>query len=326
MKPFEDIVERLGRAKSILAVTHARPDGDGLGSIAALARAARAAGKRAAVLVPDKVPQRYAFLFGDDAPAPVGRFTALADEADAVVIVDTCSLSQLDDIAPHLEAFRAKTAVIDHHATRDDIGAARWTDTSAAAAGVMVLELLRTLKWPLDAACVEALATAVTTDTGWLRFSNTDSRCLRAMADLVDAGLTPDKLYARIFQTDRPERIRLMQRMLASLELHRGGRLAVMAIRRADFAASGAFQDETENLVNEALRIGSVEASVLLVETDGPLRASLRSRETIDVAAVAAQFGGGGHARAAGVRVSEGLDAFKVRLIAAFEREFAKAR
>ena len=105
--------------------------------------------------------------------------------------------------------------------------------------------------------------------------------------------------------------------MLASLEMHCGGVLAVVTIRKADFQATGARPDETENLINEALRIGSVEAVILLTEMNGLCRVSLRSRSRLDVAQIAQRFGGGGHARAAGVRIGNSLDAVRPQVIAA---------
>lgn len=312
------MVVRFRQATSLLLITHARPDGDGLGSMAALAISARQQGKRARTLVPDKVPQRYAFLFGEEQPACGGDFADIAASADLIIILDTCSFTQLDSIQPQIRAAKDRIVVIDHHVTSDDVGSLRWLDPTAAAAGVMTAELLDVLGWPLSQPAAEALATAVTSDTGWLRFANTDPRCLRVMADLLEAGVRPDRLYAKLFQCDRPQRLALVGRMLATMELHYGDRLAVMAIRKSDFAATGAQPEETENLVNEALRIGSVESAVLMVEHGDLLRVSLRSRDRVDVAAVARIFGGGGHARAAGVRVSESIETFKAKLVAAF--------
>ena len=148
---------------------------------------------------------------------------------------------------------------------------------------------------------MEALAVAILTGTGWLRFSNTDSRCLRAMAYLIEVGIRPDVLYRRIYQSDRFEKLKLMGRVLENLELHSNDRLAVMSLTLADFEQTGARPDETENLINEAMRIGSIEAAVILVEHNDEIRVSLRSREIVDVSQVAASFGGGGHARAAGL-------------------------
>jgi phosphoesterase RecJ-like protein len=106
--------------------------------------------------------------------------------------------------------------------------------------------------------------------------------------------------------------------MLGSLELHCNGKLAVMSILTTDFEHTGAGVDETEDLVSEAMRLGSVEAVVLLVEQSDCVRASLRSRRGLDIAGIARRFGGGGHAQAAGCRGNEPIAAFKKRLIEAF--------
>ncbi|MBN1554388.1 MAG: DHH family phosphoesterase [Phycisphaerae bacterium] len=324
---FNEIVEHLRAAKSLLLLTHVHPDGDGLGAMVALSQAARAAGKTAVAMADEWIPWRYTFLFkemGEEFFRYTDSFDKEASAADLIVVLDTASRSQLNDLANKLDALRDKTIVIDHHQTNDDLGKIRWTDTSAAAVGVMTLELIEALDWPIDDLAARALATAIVSDTGWLRFSNTDSRCLQAMAKLVARGVATDTLYRRIYECDRPERLRLLQRILASLELHHDGRLAVMSIRKNDFAETGARPDETENFVNEAMRLADVEVAILLTETpqdEGPdadrVRVSLRSREQVDVARLAKQFGGGGHARAAGLRENTDLDNLKTRLIRA---------
>ncbi len=309
----------------MLIVCHARPDGDCLGSMAALADAAAAAGKTVRTLAADKVPDRYGFLFASP-PAMASDFVAAADAADLVVIVDTCAVAQLDAVGTQLQARRDKVVVVDHHATCDALGDVQWIDTSSAAAGVMVLELIDALGWPLTPPAAEAIMTAITTDTGWLRFANTDARCLAAVGRCIDAGVRPDQLYQRLFQTDRPQRLALVGRMLTTLELTAGGRLASMVILKSDFVATGALQEETENLVNEALRIGSVDTAILLVENGDCNRVSLRSRDAVNVAAVAKTFGGGGHARAAGLRLSCDIHDLRRRLVEACEKELSTCR
>ena len=323
---FEGIVERLRSARSLLALTHARPDGDGLGSMAALVHAARAAGKKAHALIPNGFPARYGFLFPEDRPARAGRFAALADSADVIVILDTRAFAQMESLEAHLRARTEKIIVLDHHITTDDVGAVQWTDTSAAAVGVMIAEVIEALGWGVDCFTAEALMTAVTTDTGWLRFANADARALRAVARWIEAGVRPDVLYRKIYQTDRPQRLMLIARALESLELFCDGQLAAMTLRRSDFEATGATQEETENLVNEALRLKTVETALLLVDSGSHIRVSLRSRDRINVAELARRFGGGGHARAAGLRIAENIDVLKERLVAACAEELAKAR
>ena len=312
------VAEALRGARRLLVVTHARPDGDGLGSMLALCLAGAEAGRECDFLSLDPVPRRYEFLFEARPPAPAARFAGLAAAADRVVVVDTCALAQLEPIAEALRACREKVVVIDHHATADDIAPVVWRDESAAAAGVMVIELLDELGWPLTAPTAEALMTALCTDTGWLRYANTDSRVLAAAARLVDAGARPAKLFASIYQRDRPERLKLLAAALGSLELHADGRLAAMTLTRGDFDRTGASEDETEDFVNEPMRIPSVEVSLLCTaQADGQVRVSLRSRQVVDVAAVARGFGGGGHPRAAGLRASGGLADVAADVIAA---------
>lgn len=298
-----EIARRLSLAESLVALTHARPDGDGLGSMAALARAARAAGKTVQLTCLDLVPAKYAFLLEGEGLLGAGEFAGAAAGADCIVVLDTCAFSQLDRVAETLRQWREKTVVIDHHQTRDDVGFVRWCDESAAAVGVMVAEVLDRLDWPFDARTAEAAMAAICSDTGWLRFSNTDARCLKAVARCLEAGVDPAGLYRRLYESDRSQRIALIARALSTMQFHAGGRIALLQVTRNDLLQTGALPEETENLINEALRIGNVELAVLLVETAGDvIRGSLRSKKMVDVAALAETLGGGGHQRAAGFR------------------------
>ncbi len=311
---FQSVVEALDSASSILLLTHVSPDGDAIGSLVALSTAAIAARKKADILLFDPLPRRYEFLIGENEPADMSGFDALAEAADVILIADTCTFNQLGDAASGVASRKDKVVVVDHHATFEDVGALQWNDTSAAATGVMAGELLDELNWPQSEVVATAIATAVVTDTGWLRFSNTDSRTLQVFARCIQAGVKPDELYRTIFQQDRPQRLKLMSRMLDSLETHADGKLAIMTLTVGDFERTGAGQDETEELINEAMRIGSVEAVVLLVERPEHVRASLRSRGLIDVAKIATNFGGGGHTRAAGCKSTGDLESFKAKL------------
>jgi bifunctional oligoribonuclease and PAP phosphatase NrnA len=306
----------------MLLITHGRPDGDGLGSMLALATAARGEGKNVHMLVPDEIPERLGFMFDLHHPSGEDEFAALSEASDLIVILDTHALAQLDGIADKLGPLADKIIIIDHHSTGDPLSETAWIDSSAAATGVMVGEVIDGLKWAMDATAAEALLTAVLTDTGWLRFANTDGRCLRAVAHWTDMGVRPDILYRKIYQNDRPQRLALKVKLLESVEFHFDSQLAVMVLRGEDFERSGCLRSETENMVNEALQIGTVESAILLVEDGDQVRGSLRSRDQVDVAALAAQFGGGGHRRAAGLRNSMPIDELKTQLVIAWGREF----
>ncbi|MFP4105314.1 MAG: DHH family phosphoesterase [Phycisphaerae bacterium] len=312
------IAEKISQAQSLLVISHARPDGDALGSAMTLARLAGQAGINAWWMIPGDIPERFGNVLQGNLAAGVDDFDELAAKVDVIAMVDTHATAQLDDISPKLEPHRRKIVVVDHHATGDDLSDYEWIDTSAAATGILIHELLKELRWPVDKLAAEALGTAILTDTGWLRFSSTDGRCLRTVASLVEAGLSMDKLYRQIHQQDRPERLRLLQRALDSLKLECDGRLAVMLLRRSDFAEVGAEPDETENMVNEPFRVKTIDASVIFVETESAVRVSLRSRERVDVSRVAKKFGGGGHERAAGCRVEGDIDEVCRKVVASF--------
>ena len=321
---FDAVVERLAGAGDMLLITHARPDGDGLGSMQALATAALAVGKNARMLVPGEIPARLGFMFDQRCLAGINEFSDLAESSDLIVILDTHALAQLDELAGVIGRFYDKIVVIDHHSTGDPLSETVWIDTSAAATGVMVGEVIDALKWPMDATVAESLLAAVMTDTGWLRFANTDGRCLRAVAHWTDLGVRPDILYRKIYQNDRPQRLALMVRLLQNMEFYFDSQLAIMVLRSADFDETGGLRSETENMVNEALRIGSVESAILLVEDVHQVRVSLRSRDQVDVAELAGQFGGGGHRRAAGLRCATEIDELKTQLITAWGRAFGQ--
>jgi phosphoesterase RecJ-like protein len=305
---FAAVADALAAAGRLVVTTHVRMDADAIGSAAAVCRWARSAGRSCSPVMLDDVPRRCAYLLEGLDPVGPDRMAELAEAADLVVVVDTCSFGQLAPAEQVLRRLREKVAVVDHHATADDVGRLIWRDTSASAAALMVAELLERLDGPPDGPTAEALVTGILSDTGWLRHSNTDGRTLRRVADLLERGVEPDVVYRRIYQSDRPQRVFLLSRALDSLQLHAADRLAVMTLPEEDFRATGAGRDETEDFINEAMRIATVEVAAILVEqADGQVRVSLRSRGGVDVSQLAQARGGGGHVRAAGFTAGGGL-------------------
>lgn len=304
---YHNATRWLSNCQHPLIVTHHRPDGDALGAVAGLTLALRALRKNPQPTLYEALPARYALL----ADTVSWRRWDLEREelqraADALVILDTCAYSQLEPIAAFVRS-APPTLVVDHHPTRDEIATRpsdlRLIDASASAVCLLITEWLVAADLPLDAPTATALFTGLATDTGWFRFASTDARTLRAAADLAAAGAAVNSIYRAVYEQDPPGRIRLIGRMLERLELLAGGRLAVLRLRRADFAAAGADRSMTEDLVNEAGRIAGLEAMVLFTEEpNGQVRVNLRSKERVDVSRIAAQFGGGGHARASGAR------------------------
>ena len=172
-------------------------------------------------------------------------------------------------------------------------------------------ELLEVWSIPLNKLIARSLFVGLVTDTGWFQHSNTRPYTLRLAARLVEAGVDTDSIYQALYQNERAERVALQTRGLQSLELMANGRLAVMRLAKFDFEQTRGSTLDTENLVNIPLQIRKVEAALLLVEPPdgGPIRISARSKGRIDVARFAERFGGGGHARASGMKITGSLQA-----------------
>ena len=173
-------------------------------------------------------------------------------------------------------------------------------DTTAGATGLVLFDWFTAAGWQINRAAAEALFVAMATDTGWFRFSSADARLYRAGGGPHRAPRRQAQRAAtsRLYMSESPARMKLLAGMLGSLEMHANDQLAVCAVTREMFARTGAQYWETEDLINEPMRIGPVRVTVLLIEEpDGKVRMSLRSKDAVNVAAIAQQFGGGGHQR-----------------------------
>ncbi len=327
---YREAGRRLEAWRRPMILTHARPDADALGSSAAMRRVLSARGTEPTAFVYEPISPRYRFL------EPAGAFQLWAAGAatlidarfDGIVILDTCSWSQLEPVADYLRASRLPKIILDHHATRDDLSAAGTDDyyaidTASASASGLVYEWCATMGWPLDAAAGEAVFAGITADTGWFRFSNTDARTLRAAAALIEScDLRPDIIYARLNGSHSPARLKLLCLMLGTLQYFQEGKVAVVELTREMFEQSGAIPADSEELVNEPMNTASVMVTLLMTDlNDGVVRLNFRSKSPeligreIDVSAVARLFGGGGHHRAAGARVPGTLKDVREKVI-----------
>lgn len=321
---FRAVLDTLARSRNVLITTHVRPDGDALGTAAAMAMLLRRAGIGARVLLLSHLPSKYAFIFNEN------QIDFLDVEAgwpadfslrpfDCLLVVDTGTWSQLPGLQEKLEGFIGPKLVVDHHLTQQDWADTKLVVTQAAAAGEIAADLISGWPMELDAPMASALFLAIASDTGWFQFSNTRPQTLRLAAALMEAGVDTDQLYQRLYQNERAARVLLQTRAQETLELLEDGRLAAMTLRKSDFDQTKADVPDTENLINIPLQIAAVEVSILFTEPKegGPIRVSLRSKGKVDVARFAEQFGGGGHKRASGLKVDATLDAAKAAVLEA---------
>lgn len=314
---FEKAVDIINKSNCAVITSHIRPDGDACGSMMALCRTMRSLGKQAHPVLLSPLAWWYNFLFDGKVPILGNDITvekmmdSFGEQADLIIIVDTNSRVQLPGFADFLDKSRAgkKVLVIDHHLTSDKLGDFELVDSSAAATGVIVHELIKYAGWPVTKEIAESLFVAISTDTGWFRFSNSDSRLYRDAADLLDAGVSTADIYRRMYQNFSPERMKLLSLVLSRIQLHFNNRLATQFIMRKDFDSTGTTGPDTENLIDECQRITSVDAAAMFVELkDGGFRCSLRSKGLVDVRKIAQSFGGGGHTMASGVNLDGPLE------------------
>jgi phosphoesterase RecJ-like protein len=315
--PFIDLVRRHQR---FVLTTHVRPDGDGLGSMLALADVLEAPphNKTVRMTVASVLPPRYDFL---DPTRRIRRFEPPGDvyrDVDAAIILDTGTWNQLADFGNFLRTLPVEKVVIDHHLTQDDLGALRLVDTTAEATGRLVFEAITALGEPIPPSAAHALLVAVAMDTGWFRHRNTTPATLTLAAELVRAGARITEAYECLFERNTLGRLKLQGLVLSRLQLTHGGWVAHTEIRRDDYASTGALPQDSEDLVNYTLSLAGAEVGLLFMEQPrGGVKVSFRSRQRVDVARLAERFGGGGHRLASGAILETSLDEARTRVLAA---------
>jgi len=329
---IDAIAHALRGARRVLVTTHAKPDGDALGSVLAVIRACHAIGVAAEGWVVDPCEGNLRSFEGS---TPVRHVNPRAPEMpagefDLAVVVDTGAWTQLEALAPWLRAMHAKVIGLDHHARGDDVAARRVVDASCGSCTALLARLIDALGVDMSSGAdargrysiAEALFMGLATDTGWFRFPNARAAEYGLAARLLAAGVDKDAMFQKIEQSSRAERVQLQARALSSLDFVAGGRIAIMRLRASDFTDTGAMLEETAGIVNIPMEVAPVRASILAVDdvAAGVIKLSFRSKPAdgdgafIDVNEVAARFGGGGHVHAAGAKQKGTLDEVVTRV------------
>ena len=302
-----DLLEAFRSGGRFLLSSHAHPDGDAIGSEVALARLLRRAGRTATIWNADPTPDTCSGVTAD-VPILVGRTppAGFPDGFDFGVPLECPRLDRtgLEDALSLLPILN-----IDHHLGNELYGRANWVDTEAPAVAEMVLRLARALDLQLDEPTAPARYLGLSTDTGSFRFSNATPRAFEAAAELVRYGARPERVATWVYESQSPGAVRLLAEMLGTLELHCDERIASVRLELSMFERAGACQTDSEGLIDHPRTIRDVEAVALFRERpEGDVKVSLRSRGRIDVGAIAARRGGGGHRNAAGCLIESRED------------------
>jgi len=319
---LEEIATTLLNAQRVALTTHVNADGDGAGSEVAIASWLAALGKHVRLVNPTPYPDMFRFLLEDPAwvaDAATSAGDVALREADLLVVLDTAEPGRIGRVA------RVTTGrvviVIDHHVEANaSFSGPGIQDVNACATGELVYDLLLVagLPRPWAETVLNGIYTAIVTDTGSFRFSNTTRRAHAIAGDLLEQGVDPEAMYRRIYATVPLRRITLLRHALERLEVDPEYPITWITIERGAMDRLGATSEDLEGVVDHARSIEGTEVAILFRETsDGSTKVSLRSAGEANVNAVARQFGGGGHIKASGALVPEPLAQVRPRVLEA---------
>jgi phosphoesterase RecJ-like protein len=302
---IHDVVAAIRARQRFVITSHARPDGDAIGSQVAMGLALKALGKDVRLVDADPPPPPMRELPGVELIEVTPR---IDDPGDAVITMECGDLAR-----PGVEGLAAGYVInIDHHPGNTGFGALNWIDLSAAACGEMVFNLIVALGAPLSPEIATHIYLTILTDTGQFHYSHVTPRTFEICRLCVEAGADPTGLSRTIYDNNSLGRVRLFGAVLDRMELDATGRVATLVIDRALAARCGGSYDDTEGLINFPLTVKDIQAVIFFKETaTDDWRISMRSKGPVNVNAVAKEFGGGGHVNASGCGASGRLDDLK---------------
>lgn len=309
MTALDQIIRHLKIRRRILVATHTHPDGDAVGSLVAVGLALYAVDQRPTFYIESPIPAVYRFLPSVDR---IQRHLEDLTRFDTAVVLDCGDLDRVGARGPALA--RIPTVInIDHHVTNSGFGTFQLVDTDACATAEIAYRLIRRMGVPVDSDMATAIYTGIFTDTGSFRFSNTNQAAFAICEEMVRQGVDPYQVAKKLYGTYSLGRIKLLNMALDSLEISDNGKLSVMTLTQRMFEETGTHPEDVDGIINYARRIEDVQVAVLILEneTNGngggketrPFHVSLRSDGSVDVSAIAAHFGGGGHRNAAGFNI-----------------------
>ncbi len=304
-------VQRLQQADRILLLCHKNPDGDTIGSAAALYHALRAQGKTAAIACSDPIPDRYDYM-------QVSAFDG-AFEPAYIVAVDVAGLQLF---GPGTIEWAEKCDLcIDHHVSHSGYADGLVLDGQAAACAEIIYQLLQEMGAEITPLIADCLYTGVATDTGCFKFANVTPRTHRVAAELMERGARYVRLNELLFESKSRRQLAVEAIILKNIEFYFDGRCAITYLTLDEIAASGALPVDLESVTGIARAIEGVQVGVTMrQQPSGSYKISIRAAEGVDASAVATAFGGGGHRGAAGCEVFGGLENAKQALLDEVQR------
>src|SRR5579859_836184 len=312
MDQLERVLHEVEQRGRFLVTSHARPDGDAIGSALALAQILRQMGKTAQVVMGDSVPVIYKVLPHAES---IVHASHVNGDCDAAIILE-CDSIQRTRLQGLEHCFLIN---IDHHPSAKEFAHVNWIDHSAVATAELIFRLAQAAQVKLTPEIATCLYTALLTDTGAFCYAGTNSCTFELARHLVDHGADPGRIAQSVYFSSPTSKMRLLGAALSRLE--RKGPITLMSVSRHDMERCDALDEDCEGLVNYALGIAGVEVAAFFREVaNGRVRVSIRSKGAVNVARIAEDFGGGGHECAGGFSMEGPVEAAEKRVLAELHR------
>ncbi|MBI4484843.1 MAG: bifunctional oligoribonuclease/PAP phosphatase NrnA [Acidobacteria bacterium] len=307
--PLSQIVEAIRARHRFVISSHARPDGDSIGSQLAISYALQALGKQVAIVNADPPPAPLMAFPGVPSITIANR---VEGDFDAAIIMECGELERTG--VQDLDRFFVIN--IDHHPGNSGYGAIQWFDARAAACGEMVFDLVKALDVRLTVEIATHIYVAILTDTGSFHYSNISPRTFDICRETLEAGVDPVLAARNVYDSNNMGRLKLFGAVLSAMQIDSSGRIAIVYLDHEMARDAGGTYEDTEGLINLPLTVKEIQAVVFFKQIEGEqYRVSMRSKGEIDIGTVAKEFGGGGHKNAAGCTVAGGIDALQKLLV-----------
>jgi len=316
---IEQLGEVLKNHDSFVILSHVRPDGDAIGSQLGLGFALMAAGKSVRLINEDGLPENLAFLAGSE---KIETPPTEPLEVEIAIALDTATKPRLGENALHAASKAKLWLNIDHHISNPKYGDLNLIDATSPATGQIVYDIITGLGLPLPAESRDAIYVAVSTDTGSFQYPSTTAATYEMAADLIRRGLDVGTLNSNTYDEHPYRRVELMRALLNTLRLSSAGSVASWELHDQTRIDLDLRPEDSEGLIDIIRAIRGVRVAVFFEELpDGKIRISMRSKDRgINVCEIAMQFGGGGHALAAGIRMAGPLEDARAKVLAAVEK------
>lgn len=315
------MINAINNSRKIIVTSHVNPDGDNIGASLALCNAIKKLDKEAVFVLDDNVPELYRFLQGAKEVQKPASF--LSNGFDLVISVDCGDFERLGQVG---ELTKGKKLInLDHHISNTNFGSINLVEPNAAAAAEIVYKLIKSMGIFIDKEIAQCIYTGIVTDTGQFQYSNTTEETHVIAAELIIAGVNPSDIFNRVYQNNPKEKVLLIGEALKSLDFHFNDRVSCITLNKTQLDNISKNELDTEGMVNLARDIASVEVAVFLKEKQpNVIKASLRSKNIVDVSAIAKEFGGGGHIRASGCTLSGTIEQAKRKILLVIEKSLIK--